>query len=539
MHQDLLTMLTDLDSVAADLSCALESKTLTRVASHATELSSRRSFESDADDDDEFFDALDEAGESPLLIIQNDASDTEEPETASHTREPSVYEEELAEPSADEECSDTDGDDDNEPASASAALSPTAYNSLFPLRPKSLAPLPLQPVARRMAIPPPAVQPPSLISFLRKNVGKDLATMSMPVSANEPISLLQRCAEQLEYSALLDKAAAATDGVERLAYVTAFAVSSLSSTRLKERAARKPFNPMLGETYELVREDAGFRFVGEKVSHRPVQLAFQADAREWSLAQSPKPTQQFWGKSAEIITEGKLRLSLHARGERYSWSAAACSLKNIIAGEKYIEPTGEMTVLNETTGEKSVTTFKAGGMFSGRSEELSTRVFDAHGRALPLGLAGTWTDSIKLTENGHATGTVIWSVGALVKNPQRHWGYTAFAAALNEITSTERDRLPPTDSRLRPDQRALEEGKVSRAEELKEALEVAQRVRRREMETKGETWTPRWFTRLQPDAGTDPAGSSEETWKIKTGREGYWEERAAGKWTDVVPVLSV
>ncbi|KAI5289187.1 hypothetical protein KEM54_004259 [Ascosphaera aggregata] len=526
MHQDLLGVLNDLDAAVAELAAVLEYRKLTLSAINVGDLSSRQEF--DSEDEDEFFDALDET-ESPLLVIQTDASDIEETETT-HERAPSVYEEEVeVDP---HESSDTDGSDDED--APSTALNSNAQCSLFPAKPKSLTPLPLQRVKRRNGIPPPAVQPPSLISFLRRNVGKDLSTISMPVSANEPISLLQRAAEQLEYSLLLDKAASATDGVERLIYVTAFAISPLSGVRLKERAARKPFNPMLGETYELIREDSGFRFISEKVSHRPLQLAFQADSRDWSLSQSPKPTQQFWGKSAEIITEGKLRLSLHTHGERYSWSTASCSLRNIIAGEKYIEPTGEMVVLNETTGEKTVTTFKAGGLFSGRSEELHTKTFDSHGKPLPLGLQGTWPESVRLTENGNLTNTVIWSAGPLVKHPQKHWGYTQFAASLNEITSTEKNRIPPTDSRLRPDQRALEEGNVDGAEELKEKLEVAQRVRRRDMETKGETWTPRWFTKLEGDlAGT------EDVWKIKTGKEGYWEERTSGKWTGVVPVLNV
>ena len=46
-------------------------------------------------------------------------------------------------------------------------------------------------------------------------------------------------------------------------HVAAFAVSSYYLTFA--RPARKPFNPLLGETYELTREDKGFRYVGEQV----------------------------------------------------------------------------------------------------------------------------------------------------------------------------------------------------------------------------------------------------------------------------------
>lgn len=51
--------------------------------------------------------------------------------------------------------------------------------------------------------------------------------------------------------------------------VAAFAVSGYCSTYF--RAGSKPFNPVLGETYECIREDKGFRFFSEQVSEVAVQ----------------------------------------------------------------------------------------------------------------------------------------------------------------------------------------------------------------------------------------------------------------------------
>lgn len=47
-------------------------------------------------------------------------------------------------------------------------------------------------------------------------------------------------------------------------WVAAFAVSGYASTYT--RAGQKPFNPLLGETYECIREDKGWKFVAEQVS---------------------------------------------------------------------------------------------------------------------------------------------------------------------------------------------------------------------------------------------------------------------------------
>lgn len=45
----------------------------------------------------------------------------------------------------------------------------------------------------------------SLWSIIKECVGKDLSRVCLPVYFNEPMSALQRIAEELEYSELLDK----------------------------------------------------------------------------------------------------------------------------------------------------------------------------------------------------------------------------------------------------------------------------------------------------------------------------------------------
>ncbi|KAK5057754.1 hypothetical protein LTR84_011755 [Exophiala bonariae] len=508
MYDHCKALLHDLDSVVSEFSSLVTENKIRRTAPPRSAVSrmSLQSVESQ-----EYFDAEDDKG---LLNIHSDSDREESYDEAVGGDEDSATSSDIGEDSLD-----------------AGKRRSGSLSSYLPPRAKTLTPLPMEIVSRRKTVAAPTIMPPSLIGFLRKNVGKDLSTISMPVSANEPLSLLQKAAEQLEYSQLLDSAVKSGDTFERLMYVTAFALSALSGARVKERSIRKPFNPMLGETYELVREDRGFRFIAEKVSHRPVQLAFHAESKDWTFTQSPMPSQKFWGKSSEIITEGKARLVLHSTGEVFSWSAATCFLRNIIAGEKYVEPVGTMTVFNETTGAKAVASFKAKGMFSGRSEEVETQTIDANGQDLAINLHGTWTTALQLKEPGKIGQSNIWSAGALVDQAPKHYGMPLFAAQLNEITDVERNRLPETDSRLRPDQQALERGDHDEAESLKNQLEEAQRARRREMEEAGETWKARWFTPVEM--------GGEVIWRLKAGKEGYWEERARGEWTGVVPVLDV
>ncbi|KAI9719054.1 MAG: hypothetical protein M1812_003684 [Candelaria pacifica] len=516
MHEHCMALLHDLDSVVADcVALIAESKQRRRPPTDSR--LSRLSIDTTATQ--EFYDADEgDPNRSQLLTIRRDSDE-----------QVAVAEHDSYDDADSASCSDIE---ETEDLSHSPVIDGKG-SSVFPPKAKSLAPLPVDSITRRETIPKSTVLPPSLIGFLRKNVGKDLSTISMPVSANEPTSLLQRISEQLEYSSLLDAATSAkAENGERLIYVTAFAVSQLSNARVKERSIRKPFNPMLGETFELVREDLGFRFLAEKVSHRPVCIACQAESQNWTLRQSPMPTQKFWGKSAELITDGRIRVSLHATGDHFSWTTATCFLRNIIAGEKYVEPVNTITVLNETTGEKAVVTFKVKGMFSGRSEEVVVQALDPHGNELPLGLTGKWTSSLTITDH-NSPSKMIWQVGDLVENAPTRYGLTTFAASLNEITTLEENHIPITDSRLRPDQRAAENGDLDQAEALKVKLEEGQRARKKVLDAEGKEWQPRWFSRVSE------VGEDEDVWALRTGKEGYWESRARGEWEGIVNVFDV
>ena len=514
VHEHSMTLLRDLDVIVADFAKVLQDSKKRRNPTLAPTVS-RQSLESQ--DADEFFDA--EGFDSSQLLDIEGESGSEEAGT-----------------SREEEDSGSDSEYDEAGSISRKRSVSVAGGKAFPSRPDNLSPLPTDRVRRRTTISAPTVPPPSLIGFFRKNVGKDLSTISMPVSANEPISLVQRLAECLEYSQLLDSAAGTSDSIERLLHVSAFAISMLSSSRAKERAVRKPFTSLLGETFELVREDRGFRFLAEKVSHRPLRLACQAESRDWSFTQSPCPTQKFWGKSAEIITEGKFRVSLHSTGDHFSWCPANTFLRNIIAGEKYVEPVGTMDIVNETTRERTVVSFKSKGMFSGRLEDVIVQAYDSHDQELPLGLAGKWTHSLLPTENGCITPQTppMWAVGDLVPNANKHYGFTTFAAGLNEITSIEEGKLPPTDTRLRPDQREYEAGDLDGAERLKTILEEAQRARRKILEESGEAFHSRWFRRLEIP---DPNG--EEIWVAKSGSESYWDKRKHEDWKGIRHIFDV
>src|SRR3954471_19705286 len=132
-------------------------------------------------------------------------------------------------------------------------------------------------------------------------IGKDMTKMTLPVSFNEPTSLLQRVAEDLEYTDLLDIAADRTDSMERLVYVASYAASEFASTIGR---VAKPFNPLLGETFEYARPDKGYRFFIEQVSHHPPVGACYAESAKWTYWGEAKVDSRFLGKSFDIYHLG-------------------------------------------------------------------------------------------------------------------------------------------------------------------------------------------------------------------------------------------
>ena len=90
---------------------------------------------------------------------------------------------------------------------------------------------------------------------------------------------------------------------------------------------------------------------------------------------------------------------------------------------------------------------------------------------------------------------------------------------MNNITDELRKKLPITDSRLRPDQRALENQDYDTAIREKQRLEDKQRNARREEEKRKITWKPKYFTESYDDL------TGELVYRYS---RDYWKDRNEG-----------
>ncbi|XP_058089686.1 oxysterol-binding protein-related protein 1C-like isoform X2 [Magnolia sinica] len=343
-------------------------------------------------------------------------------------------------------------------------------------------------VRRRKKLPDPIEKEKgvSLWSMIKDNIGKDLTKVCLPVYFNEPLSSLQKCFEDLEYSFLIDRAyewGKRGNSLMRILNVAAFAVSGYAST---EGRNCKPFNPLLGETYEADYPDKGIRFFSEKVSHHPMIVACHCEGRGWKFWGDSNLKSKFWGRSIQLDPVGLLTLEFDD-GEVFQWSKVTTSIYNLILGKLYCDHYGTMRI--EGNSEYSCKLkFKEQSIIDRNPHQVQGIVQDRSGKTVAT-LFGKWDESMHYvlgdcSAKGKGSeplseACMLWKRSKPSLFPTRY-NLTRFAITLNELTLG---------------------------------------LKSRKMQERG--WKPHWFAK---DKGSD-------TYRYVGG---YWEAREQGKW-DLCP----
>nr|XP_025622645.1 oxysterol-binding protein-related protein 1D isoform X2 [Arachis hypogaea]XP_029152022.1 oxysterol-binding protein-related protein 1D isoform X2 [Arachis hypogaea] len=383
-------------------------------------------------------------------------------------------------------------------------------------------------VRRRDNLPEPKEKerPVGLWSIIKDNIGKDLSGVCLPVYFNEPLSSLQKCFEDLEYSYLVDRAlewGKQENDLMRILNVAAFAVSGYAST---EGRQCKPFNPLLGETYEADYPDKGLRFFSEKVSHHPMVVACHCEGRGWKFWADSNLKGKFWGRSIQLDPVGVLTLQFED-GETFQWSKVTTSIYNIILGKIYCDHYGTMRI--KGSGNYSCKLkFKEQSIIDRNPHQVHGFVQDNRTGEKVAMLIGKWDEAMYYVLGDPTTkpkgydpmteAALLWERDNC--STKTRYNLSPFAISLNEIMPGMIEKLPPTDSRLRPDQRHLENGEYELANAEKLRLEQLQRQARK-MQERG--WQPRWFQK-----------NEDGSYRYKGG---YWEAREKHSWDGIPDIF--
>lgn len=349
---------------------------------------------------------------------------------------------------------------------------------------------------------------------VKDSIGKDLSKLAVPVYYNEPISLLQRFTEDLTYHEAILNACELEDPCLRLAYIACFGVSSYVST---QQRTMKPFNPILGETFEMVRD--GYRAISEQVSHHPPVSAIHCEHEKFLFWGSVNVITSFKGTYLNCAPTGAFHIILKNTGDHFIWTKPQSNVHNIIFGKMYVDHYGKMELKNATTGDKAILNFHKKGWFEKVCTAVDGQIQDSQG--VPrYKVFGNWNEKMSVQDLQTNKSTLVWEKYPYPENYDHNYYFSDFAIQLN-LPPDLFPGLPPTDSRYRPDQRYLENGDLKTAVSEKLRVEEKQREARKLLEKSGHEYKPKWFVK------------DKNEW-VYSG--GYWEARDSisyNEWPDI------
>ena len=192
-----------------------------------------------------------------------------------------------------------------------------------------------------------------------------------------------------------------------------------------------------------------------------------------------------------------IRPDCNDKEELYTWKKPNNQVVGILLGKPQVDNYGDVKIVNHITGDYCMVHFKARGWRSSSAYEVKGEVYNKSGGKEWI-FGGRWNESVSAKKvlkpnsseemqldeikrsNTYSSGIPsggpkydgtrfgVWHVN---DRPEFPFNLTKFAVTLNAPQPRLIPWLPPTDTRLRPDQRAMEEGRYDEAAEEKHRVE--------------------------------------------------------------------
>ena len=166
-------------------------------------------------------------------------------------------------------------------------------------------------------------------------------------------------------------------------------------------------------------------------------------------------------------------------------------MNNIIVGKVNVDHHGKIEINNITNKDVGLIILKKKGWFNKEAHYVSGNIMNSFGD-VKYTVEGHWSSemNIKNEETGEVNNG--YTVNPHLPEYELSYYFTEFALQLN-LPPELFPGIAPTDSRFRPDQRALENANIEVAGTEKVRLEEKQRKTRKIREEKGEEYKPMWF----------------------------------------------
>ncbi|XP_034117424.1 oxysterol-binding protein-related protein 8 isoform X4 [Drosophila albomicans] len=281
----------------------------------------------------------------------------------------------------------------------------------------------------------------SLIWCIVKQVrpGMDLSKVVLPTFILEPRSFLDKLSDTYYHADLLSKAVRDDDAFNRMKLIVQWYLSGFYK---KPKGLKKPYNPILGETFRCYWEHPnGSRtfYIAEQVSHHPPVSAFYVTNREdgFSITCSILAKSKFYGNSTSAVLEGTATMTLLPRNEMYTASTPYAHCKGILMGTLSMELGGKINIECENTGYKTELEFKL-KPFLGGSEATNVVVGKIKfGKETLATIQGHWDKECRIKDLRTGDETVLFKAD----NEMRAKRLTRHLVPMDKQLPTESARL--------------------------------------------------------------------------------------------------
>ncbi|XP_020295201.1 oxysterol-binding protein-related protein 8 isoform X4 [Pseudomyrmex gracilis] len=327
----------------------------------------------------------------------------------------------------------------------------------------------------------------SLIWFLMKQVrpGMDLSKVVLPTFILEPRSFLEKLADSYYHADLLSQAVLEDDAFTRMKAVVKWYLSGFYK---KPQGLKKPYNPLLGETFRCYwQHPNGSRtfYLAEQLSHHPPISGFYVTNRQdgFTISATIIAKSKFYGNSTSAVLDGVAVLTMLPRGEDYTMTIPYAHCKGILMGTLTMELGGKVNITCEKTGYHTELEFKL-KPFIGGAEQMNQVVGRIRlGKETLATISGYWDGQILITDKRTGQESMFFNPTPEVRKNR----LKKYTVPLEYQGSWESEKLwyAVTQAINRDDQLA--------ATEEKTRLEEAQRARAKERKSLGQEWIPKYF----------------------------------------------
>uniref|UniRef100_A0A8C1Y2D2 Oxysterol-binding protein n=1 Tax=Cyprinus carpio TaxID=7962 RepID=A0A8C1Y2D2_CYPCA len=344
-----------------------------------------------------------------------------------------------------------------------------------------------------------------LLSQLK--LGMDLTRVVLPTFILEKRSLLEMYANFMAHPDLFLSISAGSTPEERMVRFVEYYMTAFHEGR-KGAVAKKPYNPVLGETFhcswevprDRVRplrtetsprtnqEAAGaesdsyrVRFVAEQVSHHPPVSGFYCECAERGMCVNTHiwTKSKFMGMSVGVSMVGEGVLYLRDHGEEYMFTFPSAYARSILT-VPWVELGGKVTISCAKTGYSANVTFHTKPFYGGKVHRVSAEVKQNSSGMVVCKAQGEWNGTLEFIYSGGETKVIDTNKLPIMRKmirPVQKQSQSESRCLWQHVTA------------------ALKEGNVDLATEHKHVLEEDQRSGERQRAADNMPWKPKYFNK--------------------------------------------